>query len=99
VRAVIIAFGLGLSVLVTVSVSESNLGRQIDNRVAEDAPAWFFIDIQPRQIDAFEKLAKSIDGISQITKTPMLRGRVSKINDIPTAEIHPARRIGMDSAR
>jgi putative ABC transport system permease protein len=89
VRSVIIAFGLGLSVLVTVSVSESNLGRQIDNRVAEDAPAWFFIDIQPRQIDAFEKLAKSIDGITQITKTPMLRGRVSKINDIPTAEITP----------
>jgi putative ABC transport system permease protein len=89
VRAVIIAFGLGLSVLVTVSVSESNLGRQIDNRVAEDAPAWFFIDIQPRQIDAFEKLARSIDGISQITKTPMLRGRVSKINDIPAAEITP----------
>jgi putative ABC transport system permease protein len=78
VRSVIIAFGLGLSVLVTVSVSESNLGRQIDDRVAEDAPAWFFIDIQPHQIDAFEKLAKSIDGISQITKTPMLRGRVSR---------------------
>ena len=89
VRSVIIAFGLGLSVLVTVSVSESNLGRQIDDRVAEDAPAWFFIDIQPHQIDAFEKLAKSIDGISQITKTPMLRGRVSKIDDIPTAEITP----------
>ena len=89
VRSVIIAFGLGLSVLVAVSVSESNLGRQIDNRVAEDAPAWFFIDIQPRQIDMFEQLARSIDGISQITKTPMLRGRVSKINDIPTAAITP----------
>lgn len=89
VRSVIIAFGLGLSVLVAVSVSESNLGRQIDNRVAEDAPAWFFIDIQPGQIDDFEKLAGSIAGISQITKTPMLRGRVVKMNGVSAANITP----------
>ena len=75
VRAVIIAFGLGLSVLVTVSVSESNLGRQIDARVTDDAPAWFFIDIQPHQIERFESLVGGIDGITKIAKTPMLRGR------------------------
>ena len=89
VRAVIIAFGLGLSVLVAVSVSESNLGRQIDNRVAEDAPAWFFIDIQPGQIDAFESLVGSIDGISQVAKTPMLRGRVVRLNGIAASDIIP----------
>ena len=64
--------------LVAISVSESNLGRQIDNRVAEDAPAWFFIDIQPNQIDEFESLTRSIDGITRVAKTPMLRGRVVK---------------------
>jgi putative ABC transport system permease protein len=89
VRSVIIAFGLGLSVLVAVSVSESNLGRQIDNRVAKDAPAWFFIDIQPNQIDEFESLTKSIDGIARVAKTPMLRGRVVKINGVPVAAITP----------
>ena len=89
VRSVIIAFGLGLSVLVAISVSESNLGRQIDNRVAEDAPAWFFIDIQPNQIDEFESLTRSIDGITRVAKTPMLRGRVVKINGVPAAAITP----------
>ena len=34
VRAVIIAFGLGLSVLVAVALSQANLSRQIDMRVA-----------------------------------------------------------------
>ena len=89
VRSVIIAFGLGLSVLVAISVSEANLGRQIDNRVAEDAPAWFFIDIQPNQIDEFESLTRSIDGITRVAKTPMLRGRVVKINGVPAAAITP----------
>ena len=89
VRSVIVAFGLGLSVLVAVSITESNLGRQIDNRVAEDAPAWFFIDIQPHQINKFESLAKSIDGITHVAKTPMLRGRVVKINGVPVTSITP----------
>lgn len=89
VRSVIIAFGLGLSVLVAISVTESNLGRQIDNRVAEDAPAWFFIDIQPSQIDEFESLARSVDGITRVAKTPMVRGRVVKINGVPAAAISP----------
>lgn len=87
VRSMVIAFGLGLSVLVAVSVSEANLNRQIDARVAEDAPAWFFIDIQPHQIDAFEATASGITGISNITKTPMLRGRVSALNGVLTSQI------------
>ena len=89
VRAIIIAFGLGLSVLVTVSLSEANLGRQIDTRLADDAPDWFFIDIQPHQIAEVEKTIATIDGISQMNKTPMLRGRVVKLADVPVSEITP----------
>jgi len=89
VRSVIIAFGLGLSVLVTVSLSEANLGRQIDTRLADDAPDWFFIDIQPHQIDDFERTVASIDGITETNKTPMLRGRVVKLAGIPVSQITP----------
>ena len=89
VRSVIIAFGLGLSVLVTVSLSEANLGRQIDSRLADDAPDWFFIDIQPHQIDEFEQTVATIDGISEMNKTPMLRGRVVRLDDVPVSQITP----------
>ena len=74
VRSVVIAFGLGLSVLVTVSLSQANIGRQIDTRVAEDAPAWFFIDIQPDQIDRFMAITTGTPGVTEVSKTPMLRG-------------------------
>lgn len=76
VRSVVIAFGLGLSVLVAVALSQVNLSRQIDTRVDQDAPAWFFIDIQPHQIDEFNNIASTTDGISRVSQTPMLRGRV-----------------------
>ena len=76
VRSVVIAFGLGLSVLVAVALSQANLSRQIDTRVDQDAPAWFFIDIQPHQIEKFNNIAGTTDGISRVSQTPMLRGRV-----------------------
>ncbi|HBP59438.1 MAG TPA: ABC transporter permease [Alphaproteobacteria bacterium] len=86
VRAIVIAFGLGLSVLVTVALSQANIGRQIDTRVAEDAPAWFFIDIQPDQIDRFISITSDTQGVTSVSKTPMLRGRVTSLGGTPAEE-------------
>ena len=86
VRSVVIAFGLGLSVLVTVSLSQANIGRQIDSRVAEDAPAWFFIDIQPTQIDEFMSIASATEGITAVSRTPMIRGRVTELGGRAASE-------------
>ena len=88
-RAIIIAFGLGLSVLVAVTLTRHNLDQQISARVADKAPDWFFIDIQPDQIDRFEAISAQIEGINDIQKTPMLRGRVSALAGIDAADINP----------
>ena len=88
-RAIIIAFGLGLSVLVAVTLTRHNLDQQISARVADKAPDWFFIDIQPDQIDRFEAITTQIEGINDIQKTPMLRGRVSALAGIDAADIDP----------
>ena len=86
-RAIIIAFGLGLSVLVAVTLTRHNLDEQITNRVADKAPDWFFIDIQPDQIDRFGTIALSIDGITDIQTTPMLRARVAGLAGVDAADI------------
>ena len=86
-RAIIIAFGLGLSVLVAVTLTRHNLDQQLSSRVADKAPDWFFIDIQPDQIDRFDALTASIDGITKVQKTPMLRGRVSNMAGVDAADI------------
>ena len=92
VRAVIIAFGLGLSVLVTVSVSESNLGRQIDARVTEDAPAYFY-----RYPTASNRTLWSLG--AALTGSPKLPNadatRSGSTVGRHTEARHPRRRVGM----
>lgn len=88
-RSIIIAFGLGLSVLVAVTLSQTNLANQLNTQAQSQAPDWFFIDIQPDQIEPFTAAIKDVDPSTIIEKTPMLRGRVTAINGISTSEITP----------
>jgi putative ABC transport system permease protein len=45
----------------------------------EDAPGTFFIDIQPNQTAAFDKVVSSIAGVRGLRRVPMLRGRIVEI--------------------
>ena len=46
---VVLALGLGLTVLVAIALIQANLSRQVEERIPKAAPAFFFIDIQPHQ--------------------------------------------------
>ena len=85
-QSIMIAFGLGLSVLVAVVSSQHNLMAQLSSRAAADAPDWFFIDIQPQQIDPFIADIRAISGDTIIERTPMLRGRVIALNELPASQ-------------
>ncbi|GHF12047.1 glycosyl transferase family 1 [Kordiimonas sediminis] len=84
--AVVISLGLGLTLFASLALIEGNLGKQLQEEVPSEAPAFFIIDIQPWQVDDFKNAAASIDGVSDIIMVPSLRGRVVKINDTPAAE-------------
>ena len=81
--SVVMSLGLGLTVLVAVALIESNLGNQINKSLPERAPGYFFIDIQNDQVDAFEKTVAGVDGFREMRRTPMLRGRVTRLNGAP----------------
>ena len=83
---VVLALGLGLTVLVTIALIQANLSRQVDERIPEIAPAYFFIDIQPHQKDRFLEVLNGIDGVGEIHTTPMVRGRITEINGVSAAE-------------
>jgi len=78
--SVVMSLGLGLTVLVTVALIESNLGRQITKSLPERAPGYFFIDIQNDQVTAFEKTVSKVSGFREMRRTPMLRGRVTRLD-------------------
>lgn len=57
----------------------SQLGESIPAR----APSFFFIDIQPDQIDAFDRLLEGMKDVSEIRQVASLRGRIAALNGVP----------------
>lgn len=88
--SVVLSLGLGLSMLVTVATIEGNLSRQIAEELPADAPAFFFVDIQPDQIAPFGELVAGIPGVERSEQVPMLRGRITAIDGTPAADARVA---------
>lgn len=77
---VVLALGLGLTTLATVGQIDANLRRAIAVDLPDRAPAFFFVDIQPDQIDPFRSALATVPTVSEITTAPMLRGILTRIN-------------------
>ena len=58
----LLSLGLGFTVLVAVALLEANLKRQIEQVLPEEAPGYYFIDIQPSQAAAFQRLVRGFPG-------------------------------------
>ncbi len=86
-HGVVVSIGLGAAVLVAVALVEGNLSRQIADRLPEEAPALFFLDIQPDQVAGFEETIDEVDGTSGLERRPTLRGRITTIGGRPVDEI------------
>jgi len=86
VVAVVLSLGLGLTVLATVGQIDANLRSAIASDLPERAPSYFFIDIQPAQIDPFLARLRADPGVSDIETAPQLRGVITAINDRPASE-------------
>lgn len=83
---IIVSMGLGLTVLVAIGLIEGNMSRQISDRIPEQAPAFFFLDIQPHQVAKFDEALTSIKGVGAYKRVPSLRGRIVRINGTPVEE-------------
>lgn len=91
---IVLAFGVALTLFVTLIMVEGNLRNQISHQLPTKAPAYFFIDIQPGQVAAFEKTVRAIEGTGAIQRMPTLRGRIIAINDAPVtlSKVRPGTR-------
>ncbi len=87
---VVASLGLGLAVLVAISLVERNVADEIDLRLPQHAPSFFFIDIQPDQTAPFDALLKSMPGVTEEGRVPSLRGRIERINGVPVEDAHVA---------
>ena len=84
-RSVILALGLGLTLLVSLSLTDRNLSTELQSGIPERAPAFFFLDVPNTELEKFSGLVKQQPGVERLENAPMLRGRITKVGD-KTAE-------------
>jgi putative ABC transport system permease protein len=77
--SVVLSLGLGLALLVTLALIDTNLRRELSGNLPERAPNFFFVDIQSNEIDGFESVVSELAPGGKIIKVPMLRGRITQL--------------------
>jgi len=78
--SVVLSLGLGLAVLASVGQIDSNLRAAIQRDLPEVAPSYFFVDIQPDQLQPFLDRVTTDPAVSRVDTAPMLRGVITRIN-------------------
>jgi putative ABC transport system permease protein len=85
--SVVLALGLGLTVLAAIGQIDSNLRALVTRELPARAPAYFFVDIQNDQLPGFLEIARAQPGVTGVETAPMLRGIITRINDRPAREV------------
>jgi putative ABC transport system permease protein len=83
---VITALGLGLTLLATVTLLNATINAQVAGALPARAPSFFFVDIQPGEAASFDRIVTGFSGASGYKRTPMIRGRITALNGVPSAE-------------
>jgi putative ABC transport system permease protein len=85
--AQIVAFGLGIMLLLALAILRGDLITDWKASLPADVPNYFFLNIPPDQRDDFQHELAS-QGARLERMLPMIRGRLTAINDQPTATMH-----------
>ena len=85
--SVVLSLGLGLALLVSLTLIDSNLRRQLGSTIAEQAPSFFFVDIQSNDLERFRDVLSGVAPAGEVETVPMLRGRMLSLAGVPVNEI------------
>ncbi|MBV8456421.1 MAG: FtsX-like permease family protein [Acetobacteraceae bacterium] len=86
----LISIGLGLSTLACVALLQANLRREITREIPKDAPSFYFIDIQPDQMQRFGDIVHSVPTAHGLREVPSLRARIVAVNGVPADQVQAA---------
>jgi len=87
--AQIVAFGLGLMLLLSLAILRNDLVTDWQASLPADVPNYFFVNIPSAQREDFQKELRA-QGARLERMLPMIRGRLVAINDQPIAARHIA---------
>ena len=84
---IVTALGLGLSLLAAITLLDRTVSAQVNDALPERAPTFFFVDIQPDEIAAFDRTVLGFHSASSYKRSPMIRGRIVALNGVPSSQI------------
>src|SRR5262249_25338390 len=87
---VVLSLGVGLSLLVTLTLIDGNLRRQFTAALPARAPSFFFVDIQAADAERFDTFVRARAPTAKLERVPMLRGRIVSANGIRAEDLRPA---------
>jgi putative ABC transport system permease protein len=76
----VVAFGLGITVLLLLTLVRTDLLQGWKATLSDDAPNHFLINIQPHELEPVAQLFAA-NGLEEPTFTPLVRARMLTIND------------------
>jgi putative ABC transport system permease protein len=87
--SIVLSLGLGLALLVALTLIDGNIRNQLHEAKPGETPSFFFLDIPNAQSEDFESFLKSQAPTAKITFVPMMRGRITKVNETPSESVKP----------
>ena len=87
--SIVVSLGLGLALFVTLALTDRNISAELHSSVPEQAPAFFFLDVQSSELDEMLALLNRQPGVAAVETAPMLRGRVQRLNGRPVSQVRP----------
>ncbi|MDX7951424.1 FtsX-like permease family protein [Lichenihabitans sp. Uapishka_5] len=85
--AVVLSLGLGLTLLVTLALIDTNIRDQLSHTDPAKTPSFFFIDIPSAQQPAFDSFLRTEAPDAVIQEVPMMRGRITALNGVPVEKV------------
>jgi putative ABC transport system permease protein len=86
-RTIALSLGAGLTLLTAVSLVDASLTHEIQSRLPEHAPSYFFVGVPRQDLQAFEELLSRNAPAAKIATAPMLRGRIVALKGVPVEQL------------
>jgi putative ABC transport system permease protein len=81
--SVVLSLGLGLAVLVTLTLIDNALRGELGHTTPKETPSFYFLDVRNSDLDNFRAFLGKEAVDAKVVEAPMMRGRIVKIGDHP----------------
>ena len=85
--SVILALGLGLTLFVTLALTDRSISDELRSGIPLKAPAFFFLDVPNANLQAFKETVAKETGVTHVNNSPMLRGRIVSVKGVPAEKV------------